>query len=200
MRISCDRNFQIRPGVMHGFLSEPVKYSEVWQKSIEHGGLNKWCTRSYFPKPLSELELHSSTNPDYVDILFTLPHVQSFPASVILESHPDGPHELSVNLGPQFLLEDFLHAAVIVNPSVDLNAEVYFVRGHAGNRARWKEDNITIRHLYGRITPNDKFIIVAPKPIPTITEEQRAYLQIPSTSDTPSTAGKAEIFRSSTGN
>ena len=56
--------------------SEPVEYSEVWKKSIERGGLEKWCTRLYFPKALRELKLHSSTNPDHVDILFTLPSKQ----------------------------------------------------------------------------------------------------------------------------
>ncbi|KAE9399805.1 hypothetical protein BT96DRAFT_993605 [Gymnopus androsaceus JB14] len=149
--------------------SEPVEYSEVWKKSIERGGLEKWCTRLYFPKALRELKLHSSTNPDHVDILFTLPSDESLPAPV-----------------PQFWPGYFLHAAVIANPSVDLNAEVYFVYGR--NRVRWKN-----RDLCEEISPNDKFII-ALNPSRLSLKNKRAYLQIPSTSDTPSTAGKAEIF------
>lgn len=55
------------------FPNKPIKYSQVWQRSIKCGGLAKWCKRLHSPELLSKLALHSSENPGCVDILFTLP-------------------------------------------------------------------------------------------------------------------------------
>lgn len=74
-----------------------------------------------------------------------------------MEGCSDEPQAFSVNVGPRFTLGDFLHAAIIVNPSVDQDPEVYLVRGHTGDRVRWVDNEI--RQFGERFTSKDHFVI-----------------------------------------